>query len=621
MIELLKKLNLPKDLENLEFEELKKLADEIREVIIDIVPQTGGHMGTNLGVVELTLAVHKVFDFSKDRLVFDVGHQAYPHKLLTGRYDKFHTLRKKGGVCGFPNPKESKYDSFLTGHAGTSVSSALGMCLGYDAKKTDEKVVAIIGDGSMCGLSFEGFNQAGALKKNMVVILNDNKMAISPTVGAFSKYLNRIRSGELCQTFVKDFHEALHHVPVIGDKLEDLSEKAFFTIRDNLLPPDRFFTELGFRYYGPVDGHDLGELIPLITNLKDTEGPVIIHAITEKGKGAKGADKDPYKFHSPPSQPGKKSSSITYSQCFVDSLIEEAEADESIVAITAAMVQGTKLESFFKKFPDRAIDTGIAEGHAVTMAGGINYTGLKPVVMIYSTFLQRAYDNIMHDICLQEDISAVFAIDRAGLVGDDGASHHGVFDISYLRHLPRMIVIAPKDGCELAYMFKWALKQKEPVAIRYPRGNIPELNLNIQTAEIQVGKPEMLTKGEDVLIVAYGGMVENALEVVRELENEGIKIGLMNLRFVKPLCPETFNEMCSGYDTIITLEDHAIQGGAGSAILEIINENDLQLGKLIRLGIPDKFIKYASVKQQYEEIGLDKDSLVNKVKSYLPVKA
>jgi len=620
MIELLNNLNLPKDLEKLDISELKKLASEIREVIIDIVPKTGGHMGTNLGVVELTIAAHKVFDFTNDRIVFDVGHQAYPHKLLTGRYEKFHTLRKKDGICGFPNPAESDFDCFLTGHAGTSISSALGMCIGYDAKKANKKVVAVIGDGSMCGLAFEGLNQAGALKKDMLVILNDNKMAISPTVGAFSKYLNRIRSGELCQSIIKEVHETLHSVPVIGDRLEEFSEKAFYKLRDNLLPPDRFFTELGFTYYGPVDGHDLDELIPLLHNLKDVKGPVIVHTLTEKGKGAKGAAQDPYKFHSPPSQPKKESKDISYSQCFVDTLIDEAKKDERIVAITAAMVQGTNLEDFFTQFPDRSIDTGIAEGHAVTMAGGINYTGMKPVVMIYSTFLQRAYDNIMHDICLQENVSAIFAIDRAGLVGNDGASHHGVFDISYLRHLPRMIIMAPKDGEELSKMFNWALKQKEPVALRYPRGNIPELNLQETNSDIHIGKPEMLIEGEEILIAAYGGMVQNALEVVRELQKENINIGLMNLRFVKPLCSETFSEMCKGYETVITLEDHAIQGGAGSAVLEMINENDLKVGKLIRLGIPDKFIKYASVDEQLQSIGIDKAGLIEKVKSLLIVK-
>jgi len=620
MIELLNKLNLPKDLDKLDISELKKLAAEIREVIIDIVPQTGGHMGTNLGVVELTIAAHKTFDFSKDRLIFDVGHQAYPHKLLTGRYDRFHTLRKKDGICGFPNPKESEYDCFLTGHAGTSISSALGMCLGFDAKKEDKKVVAVIGDGSMCGLAFEGLNQAGALKKDMMVILNDNKMAISPTVGAFSKYLNRIRSGELCQTIIKEVHETLHNVPVIGDRLEDFSEKALFKLRDNLLPPDRFFTELGFTYYGPVDGHDLDELLPLLHNLKDVKGPVLVHVLTEKGKGAPGADKDPYKFHSPPSQPKVGCKAVTYSQCFVDSLINEAKNDESIVAITAAMVQGTKLEDFFTQFPERAIDTGIAEGHAVTMAGGINYTGMKPVVMIYSTFLQRAYDNIMHDICLQEDLSAIFAIDRAGLVGDDGASHHGVFDVAYLRHLPRMIIMAPKDGTELSIMFNWALKQKDPVAFRYPRGNIPDLNLEKADTPIEIGKPEMLIDGEEILIVAYGGMVRNSLEVVNELQNENINIGLMNLRFVKPLCSETFSEMCKGYHTLITIEDHSIQGGAGSAVLEMINENNLQINKVVRLGIPDKFIRYASVNEQLHNIGLDKSSLMDKIKSLLTVK-
>lgn len=622
MINLLNKLDLPSDIHDLSIHELKSLASEIREVIMDIVPKTGGHMGTNLGVVELTIALHKCFNLKKDRLLFDVGHQAYPHKLLTGRYKDFHKLRQKDGLCGFPDPNESSYDCFMTGHAGTSISSAIGMTLGYDALYQKKRVIAMIGDGSICGLSFEGLNQAGALKKDMIVILNDNKMAISPTVGAFSKYLNKVRSGELYHTLIKEIKEGLHHIPVVGETLEELSEKTLLKLRDNLLP-DRFFTELGFKYYGPVDGHDLNELITLLDNVKhiEGEGPILIHVLTEKGKGATGAEKDPYKFHSPPSSKPKntiiENKPVGYSQCFVDALLNKANEDESIMAITAAMIQGTKLESFFKKHPERAIDTGIAEGHAVTMAGGISYAGMKPVVMIYSTFLQRAYDNIMHDICLQDDISAVFAIDRAGLVGDDGASHHGVFDISYLRHLPRMIVLAPKDGVELEAMFNWALKQKDPVAMRYPRGNAPILNMPPQCEPIELGKPEVLFNGKKVCLLPYGAMVAPCIDIVNQLKEEGIEVGLINLRFAKPLCKDTFTEMVNNYDTIITLEDHALSGGVGSAILEMINEHDLDLGKLIRLGIPDHFVTFASREEQFKSIGLDNESIIETIKKAL----
>lgn len=610
--------NLTDAIRSMSISELNELAKEIRAKIIEVVPKTGGHMGTNLGVVELTLALYKNFDFLEDKLVFDVGHQAYPHKLITGRAENFHTLRQKDGVCGFPSPWESPYDNFLTGHAGTSISSALGLALGYEAQAVDKKIVAIIGDGSICGLSFEGLNQVGALKKNILVILNDNKMAISPTVGAFSKYLNRVRSGELYHNLIRDFKQGLHHIPMIGDTLEQMGERALIALRDNLLP-DHFFTELGFTYFGPADGHDLDELSSIIHNLKDINEPVLLHVLTEKGKGALGAEKDPYKFHSPPSV-GKKApaTTIAYSQCFVDSLIKQAEINENIFAITAAMAQGTKLEGFIKKYPHRAVDTGIAEAHAVTMAGGMEYTGIKPVVLIYSTFLQRAYDSIMHDVCLQKRSGVIFALDRAGLVGDDGPSHHGVFDIAYCRHLPKMIVMAPRDGDELDMMFQWALEQDAPIAIRYPRGNVPNLQLDPAPA-IELGKPEVLKRGQKIAIMAYGAMVEEALQAVRQLEEEGINATFVNMRFAKPLCKDAYAPILEEHDYIITLEDHVLMGGVGSAVLELINEEQLKTGEIIRMGIPDEFVTYAKRAEQLESLGMDAKGIVEKVHSLLHV--
>jgi 1-deoxy-D-xylulose-5-phosphate synthase len=617
MPKLLDSLDLPSDLRSASVETLNLLAQEIRERIMDVVPKTGGHMGTNLGVVELTLALHKVFDFKVDKLVFDVGHQSYPHKLVTGRNPEFETLRQKDGLCGFPNPCESEYDNFLTGHAGTSVSTALGLAMGYNIRGLDRRTVAIIGDGSMCGLAFEGFNQAGALKKNMMVILNDNKMAISPTVGAFSKYLNKIRSGDLYHHLLKDIKQTLHNVPMVGESLEHMGEKVMVALRDNLLP-DRFFSDMGFSYFGPVDGHDLDELIPMIQNLSEIEGPVLLHVLTEKGKGAKGASNDRYKFHSPPSLPGAiKSTGVSWSGCFSEILYREAQEDESIVAITAAMASGTKLEKFIEDFPERSIDTGIAEAHAVTMAGGLQAAGAKPVVLIYSTFLQRAYDSIMHDVCLQKGCSVIFALDRAGLVGDDGPSHHGVYDVAYLRHLPEMMVLAPRDGVELEMMFKWALTQEHSVAFRYARGNIPELGYNDDRPEIDAGVPEVLTQGKKVALMAYGAMVPEALVAKDLLQSEGIDATVVNMRFAKPLKADAYKELLESHEVVVVMEDHALMGGVGSALLEMISDHGLMSGKVIRVGIPDEFVTYMSRSQQFQSLGMDGASVVEKVKAEL----
>ena len=617
MPKLLDHLDLPADLRSASVETLTLLAQEIRDRIMDVVPKTGGHMGTNLGVVELTLALHKVYDFKVDKLVFDVGHQSYPHKLVTGRNPEFETLRQKDGLCGFPNPCESDYDNFLVGHAGTSVSSALGLAMGYNIRGLDRRTVAIIGDGSMCGLAFEGFNMAGALKKNLLVVLNDNKMAISPTVGAFSKYLNKVRSGDLYHHLLKDIKNTLHHVPMVGESLEHFGEKVMMALRDNLLP-DRFFSDMGFTYFGPVDGHDLEELIPMIQNLSDLEGPVLLHVLTEKGKGAKGASADRYKFHSPPSLPGAvKSTGVPWSGCFADILYREAEKDESIVAITAAMAAGTKLEQFIEKFPERSIDTGIAEAHAVTMAGGLQAAGAKPVVLIYSTFLQRAYDSIMHDVCLQKGCSVIFALDRAGLVGDDGPSHHGVYDIAYLRHLPKMMVLAPRDGVELEMMFKWALTQDQSVAFRYARGNVPELGYDQERPPIVAGVPEILEQGKKVALLAYGAMVPEAMVAQELLRAEGINPTMVNMRFAKPLDADAYRDILSAHDVVVVMEDHALMGGVGSALLEMINDHGLTSGKVIRIGIPDEFVTYMSRAQQFESLGMDGASVAEKVKCEL----
>ena len=615
MPKLLNTLTLPEDLRHASVDTLRELAQEIRDRIIDVVPKTGGHMGTNLGVVELTLALHKFYDFKHDKLVFDVGHQSYPHKLLTGRNAQFETLRKKDGLCGFPSPWESNYDNFLVGHAGTSVSSALGLAQGFEVLGKKNRVVAIIGDGSMCGLAFEGFNQAGAVKKNLLVVLNDNKMAISPTVGAFSKYLNRVRSGDLYHTLMKDIKTTIHHLPMVGESLENLGEKVMMTLRDNLLP-DRFFSDLGFTYFGPVDGHDLDELLPMIQNLSEMEGPILLHVLTEKGKGAKGAAQDPYKYHSPPTPVNKKvaiKSDQTWSGCFAELLNIEAAKNPKIIAITAAMAVGTKLEKFIQAYPERSIDTGIAEAHAVTMAGGLELAGLKPVVLIYSTFLQRAYDSIMHDICLQKQGAVIFALDRAGLVGDDGPSHHGVYDIAYLRHLPRMVLMAPRDCEELGMMFHWALQQDQPIAIRYPRGNVPDLGFSKERTAIVAGTPEILKVGQRVALLAYGAMVVEALDAAVRLKELGVEATLVNMRFAKPMHPEAYADLLASHELLVTMEDHALMGGLGSAFIEMVNDAQLKTGRIMRIGISDTFVPYMSREQQFESMGMDGAAVCQRV--------
>ncbi len=605
MTRLLHTLQSSQDLKKFSVENLGILAADIRQVILETLPKTGGHLASNLGVVELTLALYHVYDFPHDRLVLDVGHQCYPHKLLTGRLARFATLRQKGGISGFPSPWESEHDLFITGHAGTAVSTALGLAAANDVLGEKRKIVAVVGDGSICGLTFEGLNHCGELKKNLVVILNDNRMAISPTVGALSRSLNHLRSGEAYRHLVEEIKHTVQKLPVLGEKLEHLGDRVLHLLSANLIP-GQFFNDLGFKYYGPVDGHDLPELIAMLHNVREIKAPVLLHVKTQKGKGSPDAERDPLKFYAtsrPTARlPHRKPSS--WSQCFADALTLAARENPRIIAITAAMAQGTKLEAFMKEFPQRALDTGIAEAHAVTLAGGLERAGLLPVVLIYSTFLQRSYDSIMHDICLQKGGVVVFALDRAGLVGDDGASHHGVFDIAYLRHLPRMILMAPRDGEELAAMLRWALIQNHPVAIRYPRGDVPDLGLP-PPAAIESGVPEVLVRGERVALLAYGAMVEAAVRALPLLREHGLRPTLVNLRFAKPLLAEHLAPLLAGHEFIFTLEDHALMGGLGSALLELINSSGLESGRVVRLGIPDAFVTYADRDELLAMLKLD----------------
>lgn len=605
----------PEDLKKCSVEEMKEVAQDIRDVIIDVLPRTGGHLASNLGVVELTIALHYVYNLPLDQLVFDVGHQCYPHKLLTGRLKSFETLRQKGGMSGFPNPWESEYDNFYTGHAGTAVSMALGLAMGYKRLGKDRHVAAIVGDGSFCGLTFEALNHLGSLKKNMTVILNDNKMAISPTVGALSKYLNRIRTDDYYKYIIEEIKRGVNKLPMLGESLDQLGQKVLSSLEKNFLH-GQFFRELGMRYYGPVDGHDLGELIAVLHKIRDFRGPVLLHVITQKGLGHPLAEKDPLKYYAcskPSAKPAKPTKPTRkYSQCFAEALARASKSDDRIMAITAAMAQGTMLDTFMRDRPDRAVDTGIAEAHAITLASGLEVAGMKPVVVIYSSFLQRAYDSVMHDICLQKGLSTVMAIDRAGLVGDDGPSHHGVFDVAYLRHLPRMIVAAPRDGEELEAMLEWALRQTAPVALRYPRGDAPALEYQNRT-EIELGSPEILEKGERVAILAYGAMVEQAAAAVKILKENGIHPTLVNLRFVKPLSADKLRPILESHTLVVTVEDHVLMGGVGSALLELIQEHEITTGRIVRLGVPDRFITFAERLELLEMLELDGPGIARRI--------
>ncbi|MFZ2198560.1 MAG: 1-deoxy-D-xylulose-5-phosphate synthase, partial [Thermodesulfovibrionales bacterium] len=498
---ILEKIDSPLDLKKLSLDELRLLADELRQIIIQTVSVNGGHLASSLGVIETTIALHYVFNTPEDKIIWDVGHQSYSHKLLTGRKNRFSTIRKENGLSGFPKIEESEYDAFGTGHSSTSISAALGIVEGRDKNKENFKVIAVIGDGAMTGgLAFEGLNNAGHLKKDLIVILNDNEMSISPNVGALSAYMNRILTGEFYRKFKKETKSFLEGIPKVGGQVAKIAQKAEETIK-GLLLPGILFEELGFDYVGPIDGHNTELLIETLKRIKTSTSPTLIHVITKKGKGYEFSEKNPCIFHGvgpfelETGSPISSKNSISYSSAFGIFLSELAENDQRIIAVSAAMKEGTGLNCFAEKFPDRFYDVGIAEPHAVTFAAGLASRGLKPVVAIYSTFLQRAYDEIVHDVCLQK-LPVIFAIDRAGIVGEDGPTHHGLFDISYLRHIPNLVFMSPKDGAELKQMLEFAIKYQGPSAIRYPRGKVPD---NLFTgSEVTMGKGEILRNGTDI---------------------------------------------------------------------------------------------------------------------------
>jgi len=604
------------DLRSLDRTELPRLAQEIREEIISVVSRCGGHLASNLGVVELTIALHWVFDLAKDSLVWDVGHQSYAHKILTGRREKFGTLRQLGGLSGFPRREESPSDAFGTGHAGTSISSALGIAEAKSMKGEKAKVIAIIGDGSMtAGLAFEGLNQAGNLDRDLIVVLNDNEMSISPNVGALSSYLSRVMTGQVVNRFRNEMKSFLRTLPGIGQSFYRWAKHAEESFK-GFLTPGVLFEELGFKYVGPIEGHRLDHLIETFKNVREIEGPILVHVITKKGKGYGPAEADPARFHGVGAfdrangRPTGKEGAKTYTEIFGRTLCRIARKDERVVAITAAMPSGTGLEGFSKKFPDRFYDIGIAEQHAVTFAAGLATEGFRPFVAIYSTFLQRAYDQIVHDVCLQS-LPVKFALDRGGIVGEDGPTHHGAFDFSYLRHIPNMVVMAPKDENELQHMVETARMMEGPIAFRYARGKGCGVSLDRRLKGIDIGKGELLREGADAVIVAIGSTVVPSLEAAEKLAQSGIHTAVVNARFVKPLDAELICGLAQGTGKMMTVEENALEGGFGSAVLELLQTRELHSVEVRRLGIPNVFVGHGSREQLCQIHGLDSEGIFN----------
>lgn len=620
---LLDKINSPADVKKLSDEQLKQLAAEIRQLLIKVISHTGGHLAPNLGVVELTLALHKVFNTPQDKLVFDVGHQAYIHKIITGRREQFPTLRQYGGLSGFPKRSESEHDAFGTGHSSTSISAALGMAVARDLQGEDYNVVAIIGDGSMTGgMAFEALNNAGTLHKKMVVVLNDNEMSISKNVGAMSDYLYHLRTGETYNKIKNDIEGWLKNMEFGTDVL-----KAIRRLKGSvkyLMVPTSIFEELGFTYLGPVDGHDIHGLIEVLQAAKKIDGPVMVHVLTKKGKGYKPAEESPNKFHGTgPFEiaTGKKitnpAAPISYTEVFGKTITELADSDKKIVGLTAAMPDGTGLNIFAQAHPDRFFDVGIAEQHAVTAAAGMAAAGMKPVTAIYSTFMQRAYDSILHDICMQK-LHVTMCLDRAGLVGDDGYTHHGIFDYAYLRSIPNMTIMAPKDENELRHMLKTALSFNGPISVRYPRGSGVGVDITEPMQELPIGKAEVLREGKELCFWAIGSMVQSAVQAADKLKEQGIDAGVVNMRFAKPLDKELLIEHAKRYGKIVTLEEGVLAGGVGSEVLEILDDAGLlQQCAVLRLGIPDEFVTHGDKKLLFRDLGLDTDAIVQKAAAFV----
>ncbi|HHY36644.1 MAG TPA: 1-deoxy-D-xylulose-5-phosphate synthase [Firmicutes bacterium] len=619
MGKLLAKIKGPEDLPSLTVAELVELAAEIRKTIIDVVARNGGHLAPNLGVVELTLALHSVLNSPRDKIIWDVGHQCYVHKLLTGRQEQFPTLRTAGGLSGFPKPEESPHDVVGTGHTSTSISSALGLALARDLKGEDYTVCAVIGDGALTGgLALEGLNHAGHVGTDLLVVLNDNEMSISPNVGALSSYLSRLRADPAYGKLKADVEYILRKIPAIGGQVVKSVERVKDSLK-YLLVAGVVFEELGFTYLGPIDGHNIPRLKQVLTSALKVKGPVLVHVITTKGKGYPPAEAEPDRFHGiGPFDPAtgkakKKKAHPSYTEVFAETLVKLAERDHRIVGITAAMPMGTGLDRLARQFPNRCFDVGIAEQHAVTLAAGLATGGLKPVVAIYSTFLQRAYDQIVHDICLA-NLPVVFAIDRGGVVGEDGPTHHGVFDLAYLRSLPGMTLMAPKDEAELQQMLVTALGHRGPIALRYPRGAGEGARLWENPAPLPIGKAEVVRPGSDLTLLALGPMVARALAAAEILARDGIDAAVVNARFVKPLDEETILAYAQRTGKLVTIEDHVCQGGFGSAVLELLAQKGVTGCRVVMMGYGDQFIEHGSREYLLEKYKLTAAGIVETVR-------
>lgn len=615
---ILERIHSPKDIKELNTDELRQLAREIRRFLLKNVSKTGGHLASNLGVVELTMALHYCFNLPQDKIVWDVGHQAYIHKILTGRKEAFSTLRKMGGLSGYPKPCESEYDAFAAGHSSTSISAALGMAKARDLEGMNHHVLAFIGDGSITGgLAYEALNNAGRENTNLIVILNDNQMSISTNVGAMSRHLNNLRTGSAYLMVKENVRSFFGKVPVIGKHANFIFEKMRYGMK-YLLLPGVLFEEMGFHYIGPVDGHNFEDLIEVLNNVKKMHGPLLIHVKTIKGKGYKFAEHRPWDYHGVGSfdlktgEPLVKNKQPGYSEVFGEKMIELAEKNDKIVGITAAMTSGTGFTEFQKRFPTRFYDVAIAEQHAVTFSAGLASQGIIPVFAVYSTFLQRAYDQIVHDVCMQ-NLHVVFAIDRAGVVGADGETHQGVFDISYLSHIPNMTLLSPKNKWELEEMLEFAVNFNGPVAVRYPRGTASQLFAEHQ-APIVYGKAELIEEGTRIAILSEGHMLEAAIEAAGKLRADGENPLVANIRFLKPLDEEFLRETAKKCEYVITLEDNVRAGGFGSKVLEFFSDAGIVGMKTINLGFPDSYIKHGSQAQLFQKYALDGQGVYETIK-------
>jgi len=604
----LDKINKPSDIKKLSRDELKLLAKELRSFIIDSVSKTGGHLSSNLGVIELTIALHYVYDCPNDQIIWDVGHQTYAHKILTGRRNEMHTLRQKDGISGFPRRAESKFDSFGTGHSSTSISAALGVSEAFKINRSRHRAIAVIGDGAMtAGMAFEGLNNAGNTENDILVILNDNDMSISNNVGALNNYLAKLLSGKLYGGIKRSGKAVLSKVPPVLELARKTEEHV-----KGMVIPGTLFEEFGFNYIGPIDGHDLNILIDTLSNIKSLKGPQFLHVATKKGNGYKPAEKNPNKFHgvskfNPQNGHTKKINGLkTFTEVFSEWIMDTAAQESKLCAITPAMSDGSGLNQFSKKYPKRFFDVGIAEQHALTFAAGLACHNLKPVVAIYSTFLQRAYDQLIHDIALQ-NISMLFAIDRAGIVGADGATHSGNFDISYLRCIPNIIIMTPSNESECYQMLKTGFNYNGICVVRFPRGHGIGIQINKKLNFLPIGKSKKVRKGKNIVILAFGPLLKTALEVAEELNAT-----LIDMRFVKPIDEGMIKKCVTNHKVVVTIEDNTILGGAGSAVLEVISKYNLKC-KTLCLGIPDRFVEHGTQEEIYKLCGLDKDSIIKKI--------